>query len=247
MRRNRLALIAVILASLSLGGMSTYLLDKVYSIRAERDLVIQQATGNDCTRCNHHEDVLFIGDSIIANFPLKAMLPSGIPIMNGGVIGYQMKQIAQNYHNATFPHHHILVVEGGINDILACVAQNKDKNQTVKIILESYERIYRDAILADRSVIVCSILPITDKFLFTDRHAIVLPSKFPVKAANDLIRTVNEGLRKIAATNHAQFCDIYSAVVDNKGEIQRGLVYTDGCHLNAFGYKVVADTIAKLL
>lgn len=244
--RNRLPVIATILAWLSLLGTSGYLLDKAWSIRAERDLVIQQASGSN-GRYLHHQNVAFIGDSIIANFPLKAMLPTGISITNGGVIGYTMKQISEKYRTMGQTHHDTLFVEGGINDIVACVAQKRDKEETVRKIVESYDRICKEARNTNGSVIVCSILPVTNKFIFNGGHAIVLPSEIPVNEANGLVRTVNERLQKISVANQVQYCDLYSAVVDKEGRIQRGFVYTDGCHLNAFGYKVVADTIAKFL
>jgi lysophospholipase L1-like esterase len=58
--------------------------------------------------------------------------------------------------------------------------------------------------------------------------------------------------RKVARQSKATLCDLRKAFVDhlkahNKAGHQRGVLTTDGVHLNAAGNKLVADTILKVL
>lgn len=82
------------------------------------------------------------------------------------------------------------------------------------------------------NIIVVSIAPISE-WVSSD------PS---TSKSNDRIRTLNSGLKQLCADHGYWYLDIYSALVDDKGNLTDLYVYAgDGVHMEGFGYLAWAD------
>jgi lysophospholipase L1-like esterase len=224
------------------------LLDKALFWRSERKFLIEQAASTPpiTQTCTHQ--VLFIGDSIFANFPLRVMFPQALLIVNKGVRGDSIKQIADRYQKeATAAPHDVAMVEGGINDILECIANKGNETAAQDSILASFKQIIEVGRRNRKTVVVVSILPVTHSFLLPYSKRITLSTKFDVSRVNAVVRSVNSELERLCTEYRVPFINIHSAVTNQKGEFQRSLVATDGYHVNVFGYKVIADKIIPFL
>lgn len=224
------------------------LVDKALFWRSELISISEQASRTSpepgCTPRN----IMFIGDSIFAGFPLKAMFPQSLTVINRGVSGNSIRQIADRYKTEVVStSHDIVVIEGGINDILGCIIKGKSEEETARSIITAYRETVSAARSGGKKAVVCSILPVTHKFLLPYSRAIALPTEFDVNRVNSLVRLVNGRLLKVAADYQASYCDLYGAVVDSNGEFQRSFAAADGYHVNGSGYKAISDTLMQYL
>jgi lysophospholipase L1-like esterase len=246
--RKKITILCVFVGLAVLSCPVFVLLDRALFWRSERKFLIEQgaSTSPVAHTCTH--TVLFIGDSILANFPLRVMFPQTLLIVNRGVRGEGIKQIADRYQKeATNTRHDVAVVEGGINDILECITNKGNEPAAQDYILASFRQIIEVARDNRKAVMVTSILPVTHSFLLPYSKRITLSTEFNVSRVNTVVRRVNSDLEKLCKEYRVPFINIHSAVTDEKGEFQRSLVATDGYHVNVFGYKAIADVIIPFL
>ncbi|MCX8031104.1 MAG: GDSL-type esterase/lipase family protein [Thermodesulfovibrionales bacterium] len=64
---------------------------------------------------------------------------------------------------------------------------------------------------------------------------------------NNLIRKINSSLREIASFNKADYLDIYSLFLDEKGKVINNYLLDDGVHISIKGYEIWSEAVEKYL
>lgn len=231
----------VLLLSVSAAG---YLIDKSLFWRSETHEYSKLATFYEGSTSQPKFVAMFIGDSIFANYPLKSLFSQSIHVANMGVGGNSINQVAERYRVEVIKTpHDLIVIEGGINDIIGAVGNNRNLLNTHKNIISEFEKTCRLAIKQGKHVMVMEILPVTNRFLLPYMQAIRLPTDFDTVKVNNLVDNVNTDLRKLCLKNGAYFIETHLLVSDAKGDFSRSFVHADGIHMNIFGYKVLTTAI----
>ena len=188
--------------------------------------------------------VLIVGDSIIESFHVKAMISQKFFVLNHGVGGDSIENIALRYRELVKnTPHKIVIVEGGINDIICTIVGQGEKERTYNDIIDSYSEIINFAKNNNVKPVCLEILPVTNKFLLPFTKSISLPTKFDVQQVNDMVRKVNKGLKELCEMNSIQLFATYDAVVTKQGKASRNFIHADGYHVNIFGYAKMAAII----
>jgi lysophospholipase L1-like esterase len=227
-----------------------FLADKAQFWRAQL-YKIQRLSGQ--TRSDEYASlrVLFIGDSIIESYPVKAMLPQRYHVLNEGVRGDGTEDIALRYSQIInqMPHE-VVVVEGGINDIMGAVVEKKDEKAILGTILKSYETILTMATIRGIQPLCMEILPVTDRFLLPYSKAIALPSEFDAVTVNTFVRKTNKNLKQLCSQKSAPIITVFDAFLADDTKARREFMHADGYHVNVFGYEklsqIVDQELAKL-
>jgi hypothetical protein len=98
----------------------TLLTDRALAWRAQRDALLRAATGQGGPApALTLVRAVFYGDSITAGFPLRALLPPGVVAENRGIGGQGIALIIGRYFDEVESlQHDVVVLQGGINDLL---------------------------------------------------------------------------------------------------------------------------------
>lgn len=164
-----------------------------------------------------HPTVVFLGDSITANWNLDAAFPDWT-VYNAG-IGRQdtTQMLARFRHDALRGNPETLYILAGTNDIYFKQPQSVTESNITQMI---------DIARANGvTVVLCSVLP-TEPSNYADRPP-------------ERIIALNEWLRATATRYGLQYVDYYSSFVGSVG-----LTY-DGIHPNAAGYAVMRDVLLR--
>jgi len=172
--------------------------------------------------------VVFFGDSITDKWRIDESFP-GEPYINRGIGGQTTPQMLVRFRQDVVDlHPKVVVILAGTNDIAG---------NTGPMRLEDIEANYASmAELAgahEIKVIYSSVLPVHN---YTPRSQDLFAQRPPEK-----ILELNRWLKSYCASAHGcLYLDYFSAMVDDKGLLQRDLA-EDGLHPNAAGYKIMAS------
>jgi lysophospholipase L1-like esterase len=169
--------------------------------------------------------VVFFGDSITDGWKLAQYFPDKTYV-NRGISGQTTSQMLVRFRQdviALKPS--AVVILAGTNDIAG---------NTGPISLEDIEANYANlAELAKAhniKVVLSSILPVHN---YTPES-----QDFFATRSADSIRKLNLWMKEYCARNGCVYLDYFSATVDDKGMLRRGLA-DDGLHPNDAGYKIM--------
>jgi lysophospholipase L1-like esterase len=181
--------------------------------------------------------VVFYGDSITDIWKLADYFP-GKPYVNRGIGGQTTPQMLVRFRDDVIDlHPKALVVLAGTNDIAGNTGPMR--NEEIEANLESMAELAR---VHDIRVVFASILPVHN---YTDRSKDFFAQRPPAR-----ILELNTWLKDYCAKNNLVYLDYFSAMVDDKGLMQKDLA-DDGLHPNAAGFKIMAPlaeaAIAKAL
>lgn len=225
------------------GLSATIFIDKALFWRSQRDEILQWAQKTTPPH-THRSTILFIGDSIIESFPLRAAFSQEFIVINKGVHGNSIKQVADRYiSESNMTQHDVVVIEGGINDVLGCVINNRDEIVTYNYIIEAYRKTINVAKKQNRDVLIIELLPVTHKFLLPFSKKIPLPTSFNVTRVNEFVRRINADLRKLCSVEGVYFVETHRTLVGSSGEFNRTFAAADGYHVNVSGYKALSTAI----
>ena len=186
------------------------------------------------------QTVLLIGDSIAYAYPLPAFLPQDYIFVNKGIRGEKTAEIAERYASyVTDIPHDVVLVEGGINDILSCVRHDKDCAGTLQKILKSAERIFKHARMHNKQTFYLSILPVTHRFLFPYTKLFSLPTGFDVEQVNASVREANRRMQDLCKDYEVSYVDVFVTLLEGD-ELSRAYAATDGYHINVPGYAAIS-------
>jgi lysophospholipase L1-like esterase len=177
--------------------------------------------------------VVFMGDSITDIWHLDKSFP-GKPYVNRGIGGQTTPQMLIRFRPdviALSPK--VVVILAGTNDI-----SGNTGPMTLGEIEANLETMTEVARLHNIRVVLASVLPVND---YTEKSKMFFPLRPP-----DEILELNRWIKDYAARNNYIYLDYFSAMVDDKGLLQRDLS-EDGLHPNDKGYAVMAPLAQKAI
>jgi lysophospholipase L1-like esterase len=170
--------------------------------------------------------VVFYGDSITDIWKLAEYFP-GKPYVNRGIGGQTTPQILVRFRQDVIDlHPKVVVILAGTNDIAGNTGPMRNED-----IEANYASIAELAKAHDIKVVFSSVLPVHN---YTDRS-----KDFFAQRPMARILALNEWLRGYCAGSGDIYLNYFSAVVDDKGLLQKDLA-DDGLHPNAAGFKIMA-------
>ncbi|HTW56957.1 MAG TPA: SGNH/GDSL hydrolase family protein [Terriglobales bacterium] len=181
--------------------------------------------------------VVFFGDSITDIWKLAEYFP-GKPYINRGIGGQTTPQMLVRFRQDVVDlHPKIVVILAGTNDIAGNTGPMR--NEDIEANYASFAELAR---VHNIRVVFSSVLPVHN---YTERAKDLFAQRSPAR-----ILALNAWLKDYCAKNDLVYLDYFSAMVDDKGLLQRDLA-DDGLHPNAAGFKIMAPlaeaAIAKAL
>jgi len=179
--------------------------------------------------------VVFVGDSITDYWKLDDYFP-GKPyvVFNRGIDGQTTSQMLVRFRQDVIDlHPGVLVVLAGTNDVAGVTgpARNED-------IEANYASMAELARLHHIRVVFASLLPVNN-YTEDAKESFALRPR-------ERILALNTWLQDYCAKNGLVYLDYFSALVDDKGMLKRGLS-DEGLHPNAAGYKIMAPLAEKAI
>jgi lysophospholipase L1-like esterase len=228
---------------------SVYITDKALHWRQGNQLFYKYSSGHD----NHMLEkpplnIVFIGDSIIHSYPLKSLYNSKYNMINMGQGGDSISEIHDRYFEKLAPKKFdIVIIEGGINDILGAFHRDDNLEDTKSKIIHYYDAILTHSLSNNNKTFILSILPVTKRFLFPTLKLATLPTSYDAKKINKFIKIVNLKLEELCKNKGADFIDAHEKLLDEDKLFSRSYATPDGYHVNIFGYKALTDIISQHL
>lgn len=180
--------------------------------------------------------IVFIGDSIMEGFPIHELLKSDKPMYNRGIAGDQTRDLQGKLQHVVLdlkPEKVFLLI--GTNDPM----DTDTPNEIVLRIEEICKSILSS--LSDVELCIQSVYPINPNGEVNQTPLQVLGAR-----TNEIIQTINTGIRDMSAKLNITYIDVYPLLLDAEGELNAAYTY-DGLHLNAEGYMVVKEVIQQYL
>src|SRR6516162_4853842 len=182
---------------------------------------------------SNEDRVVFMGDSITDIWHLDKSFP-GKPYVNRGIGGQTTPQMLIRFRPdviALSPK--VVVILAGTNDI-----SGNTGPMTLGEIEGNLQTMCELARLHSIRVVLASVLPVNN---YSERSKLFFPLRPP-----DQILELNRWIKDYAARNNCIYLDYFSAMVDDKGLLQRDLS-EDGLHPNDKGYAVMAPLAQKAI
>ena len=182
---------------------------------------------------SNEDRVVFMGDSITDIWHLDKSFP-GRPYVNRGIGGQTTPQMLIRLRPdviALAPR--VVVILAGTNDI-----SGNTGPMTLGEIEANLQTMCELARLHSIRVVLASVLPVNN---YTERSKLFFPLRPP-----DQILELNRWIKDYATRNNYIHLDYFSAMVDDKGLLQRDLS-EDGLHPNDKGYAVMAPLAQKAI
>jgi alpha-L-fucosidase len=174
--------------------------------------------------------IVFIGDSIIAGWNERPMFIENSHFINRGVNGQTTDQVLHRFPYdviALRPKYVVILV--GTND----VAENNGAI-SLEEIQTNFQSMLAIAEKNELKVILCSILPASE-YYWNKR----------ISQPNDKIKILNQFLSSLANSSNIFFLDFYAELVENNAINKK--YSSDGVHPNSEGYKLITETLKKIL
>ena len=182
---------------------------------------------------SNEDRVVFMGDSITDIWHLDKSFP-GKPYVNRGIGGQTTPQMLIRFRPdviALAPR--VVVILAGTNDI-----SGNTGPMTLGEIEANLQTMCELARLHSIRVVLASVLPVNN---YSERSKLFFPLRPP-----DQILELNRWIKDYATRNNYIHLDYFSAMVDDKGLLQRDLS-EDGLHPNDKGYAVMAPLAQKAI
>ena len=179
-------------------------------------------------------NIVFFGDSITEQYEIDNFFPTNSTI-NSGIGGNTsvdlLKRIDKDVYRYN-PSKVFLLI--GINDLCTSVVEEKIINNIGTIISEIKNN------QKNCKIYVESIYPINEEVIKK------LHFSYADNTNNGKIKIINKEIKKLCKEYDVTFIDIYSSLIDKKGNLKKQ--YTvDGVHLNNFGYRKVTSILKEYI
>lgn len=176
--------------------------------------------------------VVFLGDSITEGWRLPDYFP-GKPYVNRGVDGETTIQMLIRFRRDVIDlRPAVVVILGGVNDISKTRAA-----VSVEEIVGNYSSMAELARPHNIRVVFSSVMPISN---YTQN-----PEPFLQRSPTKILE-LNRWLKEYTSKTGDGYIDYFSAMVDEKGMLKRGLS-EDGLHPNDAGYRTMASLAADAI
>lgn len=175
--------------------------------------------------------VVFIGDSILSNWPL--LHPpnefSGMQIINRGIPGDTTTNMLARFPRDVIQlRPRVVVILGGLNDLTKTPLSLIEQNLSVMARTAQERKI---------QVVLATLPP---------AHNLSNSPTAPTAAGQNEILAFNSWLNSLAGQNHFALADFYSTLADDRGFYQAGLTY-DGVHPTAEGYQRMEPLLRRAI
>ncbi|OGU40780.1 MAG: hypothetical protein A2315_03730 [Ignavibacteria bacterium RIFOXYB2_FULL_35_12] len=168
--------------------------------------------------------ILLIGDSIIASFDTRRILPE-FNIINKGLSGNKSTHLLRRLNRDLLSSNpDIIFILIGTNDIAQGISDDEILTNISSILKISFENVQFE------NIFVTSILPTRNN----------------EPRPNERILEINKKIQIIADELKVNYLDLYSLLVDDTGQLIIDFT-DDGLHLNEKAYLKWADFLKKLL
>lgn len=177
--------------------------------------------------------VVFFGDSITEGWKLADSFP-GKPYINRGISGQTTPQMLVRFRqDAIDLHPKVVVILAGTNDLAGTTGPMR--NEDTEANLASMADLGRAHGIR---VVLASILPVHNYSHNGEDYFAQRPMA--------RIVALNAWIKDYCAKNKIAYLDYFSAMVDDKGLLQKDLA-DDGLHPNAAGFKIMAPLAEKAI
>ncbi|MCB0282696.1 MAG: hypothetical protein KDF60_08975 [Calditrichaeota bacterium] len=171
------------------------------------------------------EAVVFLGDSITEQFPIKKFFPD-FTIINRGISGDHIDGVIERIDSSVFklqPHKLFLMI--GINDI--------GEKRSSSYMFMQYEALF--AVL-NKNLIRCDLYVYSLLPVGSERGTQTI----------EQIKEINIFLKEYCETHELSFIDLFDLYTDSYGFLDKAYS-DDGLHLNENGYKVWVQVLQKYI
>jgi lysophospholipase L1-like esterase len=177
--------------------------------------------------------VVFLGDSITDYWKLPDYF-LGKPYINRGIDGQTTSQMLVRFRQDVIDlHPKVVVMLAGTNDIAGVTGPTS--NEDIEANYASMAELAR----AHRiRMVFASVLPVHN-YTHDARESFALRPRARILA-------LNKWLKDYCAKNHLVYLDYFSALVDERGMVQRALA-DDGLHPTDAGYRIMASLAEKAI
>src|ERR1700726_2943551 len=191
----------------------------------EADAALAPATGE--------KRVVFLSDSITEYWKLPNYFP-GKPYINRGVDGQTTSEMLVRFRQDVIHlRPKVVVILGGTNDIAGVTGPTF--NEDIEANYASMAELAR----AHRiRMVFASVLPVHN-YTHDAEESFALRPRARILA-------LNKWLKDYCAKNHLVYLDYFSALVDERGMLQRALA-DDGLHPTDAGYRIMASLAEKAI
>ncbi len=184
---------------------------------------------NNFTHLNEnakHGEVVMIGDSIVEIYNTHEHFSDINKIVyNRGISGDTSDRMLERMSNALDIEPSTLFVLIGTNDIGKGIPREETLSNTKKII----EKAKNSGV---PKIVIESVYPVN--------HSI--NTKMVGRRKNKDIIEYNKSLKTLCNEQNVIYVDLFSALVDEKGNFKKSLTY-DGLHPNDYGYDVITNVL----
>jgi lysophospholipase L1-like esterase len=178
---------------------------------------------------------VFVGDSIINEYPLEEMLRDHMPVYNRGIGGDTTKGLLTRLNESIFelrPSKLFLLI--GTNDLVFYSGEERIVENLTCCIDEVRKN------LPGCAIHLISILPVNNT-----EHPKISHEAVGCRS-NTIIEEVNLKLKELADSKNVIYIDVYNRMLDEQGNL--AIEYTrEGLHLSPRGYEIMTQVLAEFL
>ncbi len=178
-----------------------------------------------------HNQIVFIGDSIIELFPTYELFAENDKIVyNRGISGDTSDRMLERFEkNALNINPDVVYILVGTNDIVKKIEHNVIIDNISKTIAKCKKS-------GVSKIIVSGLYPVNKS----------INSNMVGSRTNKEIKELNEKIKNVVSQYNAIFSDLTSVLADEDGNFNKEFTY-DGLHPNAKGYIEIAKVIMPLI
>lgn len=182
--------------------------------------------------------IVFLGDSLVQNFPITEMYNGKLKIYNRGIFGsttYDIKKYLDSLVNILNPAKVIIWL--GTNDFMPFVSNNSEYEIATRII-EIADSIKSQTDCLE--IIIMSLLPINHSSNPKIYH------NWLIGKDNEKIKTTNTYIEQLCCLKNYNYLSLYDLFLDEAKQLSLNLTI-DGIHINYEGYKIIYHKLEKFL
>jgi lysophospholipase L1-like esterase len=170
--------------------------------------------------------VLFVGSSSIRMWETLAQDFPGVPTINRGFGGSQLGDVVYFADRIILPYKpRVIVVYAGDNDLEAGRSPHQVLSDFEQLVIHVLPR------LPEARILFVSIKPSIARWRLVDE----------IREANALVRDYTTRDKRLV------YVDVFTPMLDERGQPRPELFLEDGLHMNAKGYAIWRERIAPLI
>ena len=199
---------------------------------------LQQYRQTDMALKRDPDRVVFLGDSITYMWDLAEAFP-GAHYVNRGIMGQASGDMLVRFRQDVVGlQPKAVVILAGVNDFILRDPGSVSEQQTLANLESNDQTMAELAELHGIHPVFISMLPLHD-YTAQARRVYRRVSPSTIVAANDW-------LRSFCAEHGYPYIDVYTALLDQHGRLQRQLS-DDGVHPNSAGYRMITEIVSNRL